>query len=231
MLHQIFLFFWMWKLNFLLFATRIVSDILADVKTSHTQNQRILRGLEQVDENSKQFAILLVQTTGILSPEFAWFVDRRPLESSGFHFRCIFIKRAEVLNRCLQFVIEEFKIVIDVLVVEFALTQDGQLFEHFALHHSDAVLLRHCRVLDFFNQVLQMKDQSVNQRKTFLFHLTKWVSTQILTLNTARIIRVTFSLAESFRMSARIGITLNLKNRISLFISLMKFQSFDRFSL
>jgi len=41
-----------------------------------------------------------------------------------------------------------------------------------------------------------------------------FAKSQKLTLNTARIMRVTFSLTESLRMSANIGITLNLKQDI-----------------
>lgn len=65
------------------------------------------------------------------------------------------------------------------------------------------------------------------------FHTQTELPYIILTLKTASIIRVTFSLTESLRMSARIGITLNLQqttylktqaNAINIFVQTSKFE-------
>lgn len=59
-------------------------------------------------------------------------------------------------------------------------------------------------IFRLLNQILKYNNLITNNNFTY-FNEEKF------TLNTARIIRVTFSLTESLKMSAKIGMTLNLQ--------------------
>lgn len=219
-----------------------MSHVLSNVETSDAQYQGILARLQQMNQNPKKFVIFLIETTRIFSPEFPGFVNGRPFEAARFHFGGVLVERAQVLHRRLQFVVQKFNVVCNVLVVEFPLAQDWQLFQDFTLDHGNAMLFRDLRILDLLDQVLKkeriaiLSEYSTNNstgrgryglgKRILPIFIEAWLTispTSLslcsyslgnrytkLTLNTARIILVTFSLTESLSMSARIGITLNL---------------------
>lgn len=62
----------------LLLATRIMTNIFADIEGCYTKNQRIFARLEQMNENTQQLVILFVQTTRVFAPKFARFVNGWP---------------------------------------------------------------------------------------------------------------------------------------------------------
>lgn len=139
-----------------LFATRVMAHVFAYVEASHAEDERVFNRLQQMHQDSQELVILLVEATGVLAPELAGLVNGRPLQAAGLHLRRVLVERAQILHGCLQLVVEELDVVGDVLVVELALAEYGELLQHLALHHGDAVLLGDLAVLHFLDQVLQL---------------------------------------------------------------------------
>jgi hypothetical protein len=97
---------------------------------------------------------------------------------------------------------------LDVLIVKLPLLNELQLLHHLALNHGNAVLLRDLTILRLLNQILK--------EKVAIFIIGKdneqGFSLLIFTRKTARMILLTFSFWASVRISAKIGITPNLKD-------------------
>lgn len=124
-----------------------MADVLADVVAGDRQHQRVLRRVQQMDQNAQQFVVLLVQALSVLAPELCGLVHRRPFQAARLDLRGVLVERRQILDGALQLLGEELDIAGDVLVVEAALLEDRQLLQDLALHHRDAMLLRHLRVL------------------------------------------------------------------------------------
>lgn len=130
-----------------LFSSGIVANVFPDIETGHAQHQRVLAGLQQVDQYAEELVILFVQALRILTPELA-LVHRGPFQASRFHLEeqkrshtparmssrnylgCVLIERTQILHRSLQPFGEELDVSRHVFVVEFALFQDGQLLQY-----------------------------------------------------------------------------------------------------
>lgn len=74
---------------------------------------------------------------------------------STANLRRVLIERAQILHGALQLLNEELHITGNVLIVVLALLENGQLLQHLALDHGDAVLLRHLGVLRLLDQVAE----------------------------------------------------------------------------
>lgn len=61
----------------------------------------------------------------------------------------------EILDRLLEFLIEEFKVVHNVRVVKLPGLQELELFEHFTLHHGNRVLVDQISLLRLLQNILQ----------------------------------------------------------------------------
>lgn len=143
------------KYQYSLLAPRIVAHVFANVVAGHRQHQRILGRIKQMDENAQQVVVLFVEAQRILAPEFRRFVHRRPFQAAAADLRGVLVERAQVLHGVLQLGDEELHIAADVLVVVFALLENGQLLQHLALHHGDAMLLGHLDVLRLLDQIAE----------------------------------------------------------------------------
>lgn len=129
-----------------------MTNVFADIEASDAEHKRILAGLQVTNKDAQKFVVLLIQTLRILAPELA-LVHWRPLQSTRLHFSGILIERAEILHGRLQFLSEELHIGGDILVIVLALLENRQLLQHLALHHGNAVLLGHLRVLRLLDEV------------------------------------------------------------------------------
>jgi hypothetical protein len=65
----------------LLLAPWIVTHIFTDIEAGHRQDERILGRFEQVNQDSQQFVVLLVQAQSVFTPEFGRFVDGGPFQA------------------------------------------------------------------------------------------------------------------------------------------------------
>lgn len=92
--------------------------------------------------NPPKTTINLNNQTGIHSPS--------ALDLGG-----VLVEGAEVLDGALQALGEELDVGGNVLVVEAALLEDGELLEHLALDHGDAVLLGHLRLVGLLDEVAE----------------------------------------------------------------------------
>ncbi len=151
------------------FSSRVVADVLAEIVSSHRENQRISTGLQQTNQNLQQFVVSLIQPGGILSPELFTGVHRRPLEAAGANLRGVLVKGGQVLHRGLQLLKEKLNVLLDVGVVKLLarLLENFQVLQHLALHHCDSVFSRNVGLIfkGLLNQVLKAKQ---NQLEMFL---------------------------------------------------------------
>lgn len=139
----------------LLLAAWEVTDVFSDVIAGDRQDQRVLRGVQEMDQDSQELVVLLIQTLSVLAPELGGLVHGRPFQTAGLDLGSVFVEGREVLDGALELFGQELDISGDVFVVEAALLEDGQLLQDFALHHCDAVFLGHLSVLWLLDQVAQ----------------------------------------------------------------------------
>jgi len=69
--------------------------VLAEVKASHAQNQRILAGFEQSDEYLQNFVVLLVQFVRVFAPKSLAAMNRTPLKPTAMDLSHVLVIRAE----------------------------------------------------------------------------------------------------------------------------------------
>lgn len=159
-----------------------MAHILPDVEAGDGKDNGIFRGFQEVDEDAQQLVVLLVQALGILAPELGRLVHRRPFQATAAHLCGVLIEGAQVLHRILELLAQVLYVGGNVLVVEATLLRMDSCFS--TLHWTMAM----------------QWSLATDESSGFSIRLRK----------TARIMRVTFSLAQSLRISARMGITLNL---------------------
>lgn len=132
-----------------------MTNVFTDIVAGNRQDQRVLRGVQEMDQDSQQLVVLLVETLSVLAPELGGLVHGRPFQATGLDLGRVFVEGRQVLDGALQLLGQELDISGDVLVVEAALLEDRQLLQDLALHHRDAVLLGHLRVFRLLDQVAQ----------------------------------------------------------------------------
>jgi len=71
-----------------------VAHVFADVEAGDGEHQRVLAGLQQMNQDAEQLVVLLVQTGRVLPPELGGLVHRAPFESTGLHLRGVLVERA-----------------------------------------------------------------------------------------------------------------------------------------
>lgn len=135
-----------------------MTHVLSNVKAGDGEDNSVLGCLQQVNEDSEQFVVLLIEALGILAPELGRLVDGRPFEATAAHLCGVLVEGAEVLHRILQLLAEVLHIGGDVLVVEATLLEDGELLQHLALDHGDAMVLGHRGILRLLDQIAEDRE-------------------------------------------------------------------------
>ena len=70
-------------------------DVLPEVEAGDGEDERVLGGLQQPDEELKHLVVAVVQPVGVLAPELLGAVDGGPLQAAGVDLSHVLVVGAE----------------------------------------------------------------------------------------------------------------------------------------